>query len=1174
MPFVLTRHTAAPNFVAFDINVDSPVTLTLIFDDNIDVASVDTEQLTLQSSSSNPSKSRTLTSTAQSVQAAGQEVTIILGNADSDSVRGTAGLCEGRSTSFLAFGSSAFSNLEGISAPAVATSAAVQARAFTGTGVDGPVFLSSSLNMNQRLLQITADRQVTKSGTVQDRILFQSVANGNEFRLSSQAPGKDGKNILEFVLSNADISEIATFLVPQQGLRIILGLGASEDTSGQDSLPGELEVTVTLDDAPVLLSWKLDYVQSLITLEFNVDVKQVQSSPRQFQVQSEIDNGAVYTFAAITATFDGPSMNIVVETDDVEGLVAIGSIGTKVADTFLVIDGGFVLGSNNNQECHEITSARAFQATQVITDQQGPQMLSANLRNPFQLTICFSETITDLDPTAVKIQSSASNPSSSYSLTSGTTVLSGECATIELSSDDRAALISDSDLATARKDTFISVDEGGTTDPKGNPSVATSPAIQVDSFQADLAGPVLTSVELVAPFDLVLCFSEEVFLPFDSTQVKLQSAANNPVSSRTLSGGTASVTDKCVTIPLTEQDREALTVNQLLATTVFNTFVSLPGAVTIDRFGHPSSATAPSVQASTLGIDVSGPDLISAELLEPFTLKLCFSEDIVGFEVTDVVIQSSAINPALSHTLSGGTATIAESCVDIPLEAVDREALGADIRLAVSTDTTFVALPFGTTADVVGNPSLFTSSGVRASLVTVDVTRPELESVELLEPFDLKLCFSENIVGLVAPLITIQSAATNPSASHTLSGGAATVSGRCATVPLEVTDQQALASRQDLATEVSNTFVSLPVGATRDELGNPNAATAPAVQATTIAVDASGPALVEVQLLEPFDLQLCFSENIDGFKPSDVIVQSASENPSTTVSLSGGDIDVSGKCVTISLEESDQRALASDASIATSSSNTFVSLPAGITKDGSNNPSFATGPAIQATALTIDTSGPDLTEVQVLEPFDLKLCFSENIVGFEPDQVTIQSSAFNPDVEYQLTGGVPRITTNCVTIPLSVADQQALGSLASLGTSANDFFVFLPSGITADETGNPSLPTSSAVKASVFDVDTTSIAIVDMELRAGPFVAIEFLEAFEQDSPDLERITLTNADTGATIPITGHVVVSETLLAVLFSAPTSAISISVEVLPGLVRDSRARVSAASETTLDFEFGMT
>jgi len=311
---------------------------------------------------------------------------------------------------------------------------------------------------------------------------------------------------------------------------------------------------------------------------------------------------------------------------------------------------------------------------------------------------------------------------------------------------------------------------------------------------------------------------------------------------------------------LSNVDLNALKGEDLFATSLSDTFLTLASSFASDAFGNRVVATT--LMAQMVIPDDSPPTLDAFTLdLDSASLVLTFSEIIQSntLMLDRFTIQSSAISAAISQTLSNSQrdTMIDSSIITVNILPADLYPLQQNENLATNMENTFLSVNTNAARDKASASNSLTVISPTAALpvanVIPDMTSPMLMSFSLNNSDgSLLLTFNEvvNISTFSLGDIVFQNAPFFPNISASFSNESTVVGGNAAVVQINLNrnDFDKIQTNADLGTDNTNSYLNLTYGAVADMSSNPNVAVHEAVQANAIFSDTSTPILLSLEV--------------------------------------------------------------------------------------------------------------------------------------------------------------------------------------------------------------------------------------------------------------------------------------------------------------------------------------
>jgi hypothetical protein len=751
----------------------------------------------------------------------------------------------------------------------------------------------------------------------------------------------------------------------------------------------------------------------------------------------------------------------------------------------------------------------------IYTPPPPPELVSFSLdMNTGTLILFFTQPVTPKLNlfSGITLRNQSLPSASFYSLTSGSLDETLNSFSLEimifLSFDDLIELQAIPRLAADRETTYISIASGIVCDNAGKLSleISNTSVMQASSYVPDTTPPLLLS------FDLDLD-TNQLILTFDE-YVNLSMSAMLFVNSGMVFGGIALQSDPNAT-RFTERvsvliisfamntsvisfyldlDRVKEIRSQGLAFEYNSTFLVLDSGVVLDANSNPNIPilSTDAVPVHSLTPDTTSPVLVSFALdLNDGKLVLTFSEpvsiapSILG-GITLLLDESGSINVSfVSETVLSNVRKYDDKVSLNFTSSVLAELYFLSENFSYTSLTCFE----GIVSDFSGNPSLPITniSPLRASQIILDSTPPSVLSFQLdFNNGSITLTFSEHVklvtLCMVPPNITIVSNLTMPRfytvqpvcANDTFFPGIpATI--RVGILYLREMDLDYLkvSFTGVMLSDIENeTFYTVDEGIVTDLAGNPstNMSYWPV---SSVVSDTTPPSLTEFSFdLNTGMLELSFDEPVISTSQDlqRIILQSASHEPTFMYILLPVQASLNRsfhRVIWLNISNEDLNTIKVNRDIATSPSNTYLSLPIGIVKDTSYNLSPVTSP-LMASSVIPDMVPPRLVTAVLYDDY-LNLTFSEpvDVSTIDVFALTLQSKATNLDstllpenatfVSYSLTAGssTPSADSSIIVIILSTQDLISIVTLRE-DLSAHDGNIYLsyPSFLVTDISGN------------------------------------------------------------------------------------------------------------------------
>jgi hypothetical protein len=546
-----------------------------------------------------------------------------------------------------------------------------------------------------------------------------------------------------------------------------------------------------------------------------------------------------------------------------------------------------------------------------------------------------------------------------------------------------------------------------------------------------------------------------------------------------------------------------------IALTNMTTWLTLQDSSVLDSAGNGVQAvtTLNIKSVATFVPDTVPPTLTAFTLnLNTSVLMVTFSEpmDSTTISVNYFMLQSAAtfvlgttsysvLTPSSSGVVNSGNFTVFQTNIGNS----DMNAL----KLWTPTRTVYLSLAGAATAmtdrsknavNVISN-----SSALVASSVAPDVTAPTLVSFNLnmtgSNQAVLTLTFSEvmNISSVVPTFVTLQGQVAGN--NLTLTGGTVQgADGTVVTILLNLYDTNRLKANN----YASSTFLAFTSAFAADMSSNLVTAVSQ-VGVSVYSPDMLAPQLLEFSLnVNTGVLVLSFSEtvNASSFVASGIRIQLSNNTniPADGVSLATSTVlNNSLAVVTVYLGDGDLNNLKLNPSLATSVSNTFISVQAAI-QDMNNNAvvTIPTTNALQAYTLLPNSLAPSLLAYGVnMDSGVLSLTFSAPV---DPTTLDASKIIFQNKTQSVL-GYTVALTTSYIVTPgnskyinltISSLDLNKIKVLQTVAYNVSSSYLVVNSGMINDLYGNPlnAIGDGSALRVTSYSNDITQPIMVNFSV--------------------------------------------------------------------------------------------
>ena len=559
-----------------------------------------------------------------------------------------------------------------------------------------------------------------------------------------------------------------------------------------------------------------------------------------------------------------------------------------------------------------------------------------------------------------------------------------------------------------------------------------------------------------------------------------------------------------------------------------------------------------------------------------------------------ITIQPSATSAVNSYKLLSGTSSSSRGYTQVvSLSATDLDAIKKIRTLATSSSDSYISFTGSLATDVAGLLviSVVPTNAKQVRTFTPDSTSPDLSSWSInLATGVATLNFDEvvDVRTFQASAITLQNAASTGAGTltRTLTGGNTSVTDAAKSFDLTLTagDLNFLKQNTNFATQTSNSFLTLTSSLVKDMAGNDVNAKS-GLQASSHDRDVTNPTLQSTELdLDSGVVTLVFDEviNASSVLTSGLTIQNATSvpaAPSDSLTLTGGTVSTTSSTrITVTLTTADLNALKANTNLGTSTANTFVSLALDAVKDMEENGIVASRTAVQATAVNLDTTAPQLNQFDLdMGASTLKLIFSEsvNTATFDFSQINIQSQKGAGGTSVNISGATVTQTSSSrdeITLTLSGAVLDELKKDKLIATTRLNTFISLTASAVQDQSGNDVTPiaNTNALDVRSVSADRTKprLSSFSLDMDGSGQLILTFSETVQGALLNASLVTLENGLTGASAAsytLTGGTTSSG-------NSPTIVVDLSVADLNALKKSTSLATSQPS-TNMIFSQGL-
>ena len=745
-------------------------------------------------------------------------------------------------------------------------------------------------------------------------------------------------------------------------------------------------------------------------------------------------------------------------------------------------------------------------------------------------------------------------------------VIDGSMVSFDLTQSDLVALKLDRQLGTSLDNSYLTVLTGNGIRSSADPNDYLDPisvglAPQVDVYTRDTTRPevVLNGFKML-DLDMgifIIEFSEPVNATasfINTTTLLLQHHANSTSEEDVFQveelacPGCSDSSTVTFTIPPLELNRLKLTPRVCSSAANCWLTVNSPGNVITDMAGNNLVELLNAERSLSRSLvsfidDTTGPVLTELVLnLTSRELLLTFDEpiDSATFDTTGLtlVAYDGATSVEDTYQLTGGNVLTPDGAeVRLQLSADDMNGLQSRPNLANDVSDTWIVVSPDAALDVTYQQSQAQAVTLQASLVVPDEAPPALSAFDLdFNHNTLRLIFSEPVTissVQLSQLTFVSSRSVLPLVSYQITGGSihSTLLLASAEVVFNLTESDIAFIRgsNSIATNVSNTFLTTMSGLAEDTSATPNTAvdSDSAVGVRGFIADTTPPELLSFTLdMDNGEVVLSFSDVVDasGFDVSALTFQGQNNRvPLEWHSLSSSSSSASTDdsfSVTVSLGNDDLNQIKQIRSLATSSSDTYLTVGASLVDDlsGIDLLAITDGKALMTSRYTRDRQRPVLEQWTLdMDQSLIILTFSEvvDITTLDVTELRFQP-AQSTTTGYSLTGYdqlIPDDADRVLAIKLSTTDSNSIKLDTGLGTSLNDSYLSLPSSTAVDMNGNDivTIDAGNALPVGNYIIDDTDpqLESYDLDLNEG-LLSLYFDEAVEAASFNVSGLTLVN----------------------------------------------------------------
>jgi hypothetical protein len=1028
-------------------------------------------------------------------------VSITLTSNDRDKIVLRTGLCTSSADCHISLESGVVVDNEGNEIREVRADGAMQTAGFTADATP-PNLADIELDMNAMVLTLSFDEPMNSSSLdlsgftlLSNTTRTGAASSGVSGSSSSSANGR----ILVVDLSLADANAIkeddnlgvglnSSFIyVAVNAIHDMSGVGVAATADGPAVQASEFTEDIT---NPVLTAFNFNSNLGQLTLFFSESVRVSTTNGTFITVANATGLNRVdypFTGGSLLATSPDDYLTLQLNAVDENQIKAAHTLATSNETLYLSHRPGLIEDMNGNSVDQRVFP-NMIAVTTFTSDTTAPEVEAFVLdMNNEEITLVFSETVNvssiDLDGITLFANTAllGSNVTISTSRTNDDEATA--LVVISLSTADVNAIKMLPTLAVnlgssvLRMATNVLADEH-----RVFMAAATVPATQ---FFPDETTPRLTSfhLNLESPSEnLILTFLEPVdSSTLEITAITLHSESNSSLGeSVTLTTSTAAdVYATVVAVQFSYADMRSIKLAEDLAEGGSSSFLSYPEGVIEDMVGNNASEVTR--QADVFTDDATAPvlnsfsiDYNAAHPLVNFSLTFSEPVNVSTLDVTSITVQELANGTAAVQTLTLTAAdfvSVSSDVVAVTPSITDANALKLLTALGVNSSNAFMDLAAGGVVDMAGNGNAAMLQGAGTTSVQSDTTSPDLDSFDLdLTAGHLIMTFNEAVdvdtfnvseirIGAIAG-ISLEQITVYLSSASNLVGGAS--SGPIQTIAIGESDLNEIKQKMtnSLAVNQITTLLSFR-GASplvNDMAGNTvNAITlGEPMTVTTYTPDAVAPTLREFDLdMETAILTLTFSETVNtpGINASRINIQELSSGGETFALTAASTASGNSSIVEVDLSIADMNAIKQLASLATTTSSTYITLDGAAVQDMTGNP-VAASIALGVSTYTPDTSGPIFTSYTLnMNSRTVALTFDEPVLADSLNGSRIQLAASDSTgaSTVTLTSGTAGAGNGLVTtFTISVADANSIKTDLTIGVNSSTSYLTILAGGVGD----------------------------------------------------------------------------------------------------------------------------
>jgi hypothetical protein len=756
-----------PNLVSFEIDMDTPSSITLTFDEPVLASSTNPLKFTIQDAET-ATVTHPLTAGTKSTTN-GREITITMAVDDLNAIKGKAMASEADDT-HITFTEDAITDMTGNKVVAIANGAAEKCKDGGYTGdLSKPSIDSFEFDLNTGIITLRFSETASASSVDVEEFTIQSDASGTVKRvLTPTGTTKSTTDALAITitLNDADLNfikadtglastEATTYLAWTEDAATDVSENKVTSSTGKKVAGGKFTPDTT---DPELDDFSINMNTGTVTLTFSESVDSSSLVPGAITLQSAADGNAGSTkkkdlagkksSAVVTST----TISFVMLDTDLEYIKNEVGFAGQQSEVFLSATSALVKDkADTNQRAFDtiaIGQGKACRTDGFAADTTNPTVSSFTISiDDKQMVITASEPLlaSSLDASEITLFDSTGTEQVALTSDSTATIVGnsvGKVVNVAIGDTDMNNIKANTAVAISTDSTILTLTTAFATDAAGVEITKLEVAGQnkPSSYGADNVNPTFDSCSLnMATGKLKMVFAESMTTAgtgaFDPTKIKIiSSQTTTPTRAIQLTGGTLDTVAtelNVIVLDLSDDDLDSIKEFTDVGTLKTNTFVEMTSATVKDTKALAVTAVAgtSAVQADPVDVDNVKPTLASFRLSMKHTkLYLTFSEivDVSTFDQSTIVIQKaqSAGNDDIDLDSESTKSTADSKVIEITLSDAATNTLRLDTAFGTATTNTYLKVTSATVKDMALNTLEPPATPPKASEVEGDDSAP------------------------------------------------------------------------------------------------------------------------------------------------------------------------------------------------------------------------------------------------------------------------------------------------------------------------------------------------------------------------------------------------------------------------------------------------------------------